>query len=493
MRKHIISSVLIVAIMSMLVSCGQGTADSSTKVILNTPTECTVQILIDYERNSFAYNDDATIYIDDIEIGCVSVGEIGSFQITTETGQHSIQAKGDTAIRHNNSSAVEFTIDDTTQDVRFELKDDSITGLTISLVPRSDLEQSSIQEDNTTSVGTSASSDLSEIEDLSYYESIIFLNEQMIQALVAESPLDEKTLMESYKSLLAFRMFEATFKDEAYYYYTKDKNAYPPAEEIADECLRIKDEMKLYFDEESVDSLVSSLALRILPLFRHSSPFPFEAYEVLTPFGDPDIEAMWELYFDSEIGGIGVQWASTFDSKAGIDETSTEFEQDTRPLPNDVSAWSGTLGAESWCEISFSYPSVWNDYGFDVIIDHPDLGQDTDLYEMRVVLNDFGTEQPAFHIEFIADSKPYNSSSVDFNTGLNDAIIDRYPYPDPNHKLITTGEDQDIRYWISALYKNNQLGNTQDWRQADWGEVVSPYIESVLDSAFITNASFALG
>lgn len=480
MRKHIISSVLIVAIMPMLVSCGQGTADSSTEVVSNITTECTVQILIDYDRNSFAYNDDATIYIDDIEIGGVSVGEIGSFQITTETGQHSIQAKGGTAIRHNNSSVVEFTIDDTTQDVRFELKDDSITGLTISLVSRSDLEQSGIQEDNTTSVGTSASSDLSEIEDLSYYESMIFLNEQMIQTLITESPLDEEALRESYELLLAFRITEALFKDDVYkHYYPDAKDIYPPAKEITDEYLRIQDEMKRYFDEASVEESVNnSITIARITLLPFGRSFPYEVYEVLTPSGDPDIGAMWELYFDSEFG---------------IDEVPVESEQDTRPLPDEVSTWQGTLGAESWCEISFSYPSVWNDYGFEVIIDHPDLGQDTDLYEMRVVLNDFGTEQPAFHIEFIADSKPYNSSSVDFNTGLNDAIIDRYPYPDPNHKLITTGEDQDIRYWISALYKNNQLGNTQDWRQADWDEVVSPYIESVLDSAFITNASFALG
>lgn len=118
--------------MLLLVSCGGETKNNSPEDISSINEKRTVQILIDYERSSLSYNDDATIYLDETEIGNISAGKSGSFQITIETGQHCIQAKGGTVIRHNNSSIIQFTIDDTTQDITFSLKDNSITGWTFS-------------------------------------------------------------------------------------------------------------------------------------------------------------------------------------------------------------------------------------------------------------------------------------------------------------------------------------------------------------------------
>lgn len=305
MRKHIVLFAFIVAVTSMLVSCGGKATTGSSAVVSNPVEEHTVRILIDYERNSFSYNDDAVIYIDDSEIGSISAGESNSFQITVEAGKHRIQAKGGTAIRHNNSLVIEFTIDETVKDVRFSLKDDSITGLTISLLDVSsvsDLNQSDIPKDEGTSINgdTTLSFDPTENGNLSSYEYMIYASELEIQELIAEEPIDKESLWNTYEGLLSLRMLEALFKDGAYgYYYPNAKDIYPPADAAYNEYLKIQDHMKQYFDEQEVDSSVQALIVRVVyPFTRTFSSSPYEHYEVLTLTGAPDIEAMWNLYFE---------------------------------------------------------------------------------------------------------------------------------------------------------------------------------------------------
>lgn len=75
MRKNLVPFVLIAAIMSLLVSCGGETKADSPEDLSNIIEKRAVQILIDYERGPLSYNDDATIYVDDTEIGIISAGK----------------------------------------------------------------------------------------------------------------------------------------------------------------------------------------------------------------------------------------------------------------------------------------------------------------------------------------------------------------------------------------------------------------------------------
>ena len=133
MKRYVVYLVLAFTSIFTLVSCSKGTANDYDLATQDAEAEFMIQIVIDYEKSSFSYNDDATIYIDDTEIGSISAGESDSCQISVKTGQHYIQAKGGTAIRHNNSSTVEFTVDATTKVIGFALSDKAITGLTLSL------------------------------------------------------------------------------------------------------------------------------------------------------------------------------------------------------------------------------------------------------------------------------------------------------------------------------------------------------------------------
>lgn len=309
----------------------------------------------------------------------------------------------------------------------------------------------------------------------SYAERIYQAYRQQIEGVKNTSPVDMDRLWSLYKGLLLYRMYEVWFRVYAEDYYTGELGSSALIDELSAECKIIQDEMRGYFNSDSVDSAVSAAVSNSFGDFVDRQ-YPFERVEVLNG-GIPDVDAMWEKLVRSKL-------------KHKPEEEPVE---DKRPLPNGISTWSGVLGKESWCKLSFSYPSAWDDLGFAVLVTNRfNWLRNASLYEMRVVLNDFGVEQPVFHIEFVVDFSPINDTSTNADI-LTNQLLERYPYPDPIYRGISITEDQGVKYWVSAFYKNIHPNDMKDWRRANWDEVVNPYVESVLDSVFIMDASWSLG
>ena len=91
-----------------------------------------VDINIDYKKPAFSYNDDAIVYVDDIEIGTIKAGKSEYYTIETTEGDHRIWVESDTVLRNNNSAKVKFYIDDKNTIFDFSLKDGSFAGLKLS-------------------------------------------------------------------------------------------------------------------------------------------------------------------------------------------------------------------------------------------------------------------------------------------------------------------------------------------------------------------------
>lgn len=353
MRRNLIPFVFIIAIVLLLVSCGGETKNNSPEDISSINEKRTVQILIDYERSSLSYNDDATIYLDETEIGNISAGKSGSFQITIETGQHCIQAKGGTVIRHNNSSIIQFTIDDTTQDITFSLKDNSITGLTLSLLTTN---SKSDQKQENTGISDPASVDESAF---SYAKAVYEAYLQEIEKIKTTNPIDMDRLWETYQGLLVYRMYEMWFRVYAEDYYTGELGSSVLIDELTDECAQIEDEMREYFDSDSVDAVAMATSVETLSYFVDCQ-YPFETYEIL--IGDtPNIDAMWEKRVQSELERKSKSWSEDvgdativpqykFDQNTTKDYTESNHYNDSSEHSNVSSIDISGDWQDSWSE-----------------------------------------------------------------------------------------------------------------------------------------------
>ncbi|MDE5620272.1 MAG: hypothetical protein K2I80_07100 [Ruminococcus sp.] len=128
-RENIIYAIVVLVFITLMYSCVNNDKDKETDI--NKIYEIVIEI--DYERKSFSYNDDATVYIDDEKIGTIKAGKCKKYSINIVGGEHNIWVEGGTSIRTNKSSKVSLKVDDDNTYFPYKLKDGSIAGLSLSV------------------------------------------------------------------------------------------------------------------------------------------------------------------------------------------------------------------------------------------------------------------------------------------------------------------------------------------------------------------------
>lgn len=180
------------------------------------------------------------------------------------------------------------------------MKDDSIAGLTLSLLAtnsKSDQEQKYSETSNPVSVDEDTSS---------YAKAIYEAYRQEIEKIKTTEPVDMGELWETYQELLRYRMYEIWFRVYAEDYYTGALGSSSLIDELLEERVQIEDEMREYFDSDSVDEAATVIAVETLSYFVDRQ-YPFGTYEVL--IGDtPNVDAMWEKLLQSKIRQGSESW-----------------------------------------------------------------------------------------------------------------------------------------------------------------------------------------
>lgn len=160
---------------------------------------------------------------------------------------------------------------------------------------------STIERDNTGRETTQSQSDTSN-KSQSLYNQYIQITEDNIATLVTQETIDLDALKDEYEFLLTCLASEYMFKSMAHGHFTGD---YEPTQYdyIPEKCGQITAEMKNYIDAEIVDSMYIAISTEAYAAF-DDAVFHYDSCLVGTA-ETPDIDAMWESYFDSLVGAVG--------------------------------------------------------------------------------------------------------------------------------------------------------------------------------------------
>lgn len=160
---------------------------------------------------------------------------------------------------------------------------------------------STIERDNAGEQTTQSQSDTS-TENQSLYDNCVQMSEDNIAALVAQEPIDTDTLEDEYEFLLTCLVSEYMFKSMAHGHFTGDYET-TQYNHIPEKCGEFTGEMKKYIDAEIVDSMYTAISVEAYKSF-DDTMFNYDSCLVGTA-ETPDIDAMWEIYFDSLVGAVG--------------------------------------------------------------------------------------------------------------------------------------------------------------------------------------------
>ena len=160
---------------------------------------------------------------------------------------------------------------------------------------------STIERNNTGGETTQSQSDTFN-EGQSLYNQYVQMTEKNIAELVAQESININALEDECKFLLTCLVSEYMFKSMAHGHFTGD---YETARYnyIAQKCGEIRTEMKKYIDAEIVDSMYIAISTEAYAAF-DDAVFNYDSCLVGTT-ENPDIDTMWERYFNSLVGVEG--------------------------------------------------------------------------------------------------------------------------------------------------------------------------------------------
>ena len=133
MKKRKLSTIIIVIVILLLITYknddnsndNKGEEKEKKEIILNFSYN---------EQSGLNYNDDALVIFDNEEIGKVGYGSAGkTIIIETDEGKHTIYVKSDSSIRNNKSNKVNINVDEENDAFKFNISQDSILGLRLSI------------------------------------------------------------------------------------------------------------------------------------------------------------------------------------------------------------------------------------------------------------------------------------------------------------------------------------------------------------------------
>ena len=160
---------------------------------------------------------------------------------------------------------------------------------------------STIERDNAGGETTSSQSDASN-ESQSLYNQYVQMTEDNIATLVTQETIDIDALEDEYEFLLTCLVSEYMFKSMAHGHFTRDYET-TQYDYIPKKCGEITTEMKKYIDTNFVESMFTAIMAEAYESF-DDSVFNYDSCLVGTT-ETPNIDAMWESYFDSLAGAVG--------------------------------------------------------------------------------------------------------------------------------------------------------------------------------------------
>ena len=160
---------------------------------------------------------------------------------------------------------------------------------------------STIERDNAGGVTTQSQSNTSE-EGRSLYNQYVQITEDNIAALVTQETIDLDALEDEYEFLLTCLASEYMFKSMAHGHFAGDYET-TQYDYIPEKCGEITTEMKKHIDAEIVDSMYTAISIEAYKSF-DDTMFNYDSCLIGTT-QSPDIDAMWEGYFESLVGVVG--------------------------------------------------------------------------------------------------------------------------------------------------------------------------------------------
>lgn len=160
---------------------------------------------------------------------------------------------------------------------------------------------STIERDNAGGEITQGQSVVSS-ENQSLYDNCIQMSEDNIAVLITQEPIDIDKLEDEYEFLLTCLASEYMFKSMAHGHFTGEYET-TQYDYIPEKCSDVVVEMKKYMDAEIVDSMYTAISVEAYKSF-DDTMFNYDSCLVGTA-EMPDIDAMWESYFNSLVGVEG--------------------------------------------------------------------------------------------------------------------------------------------------------------------------------------------